>query len=356
MRNWKTFLMTLLVGSVSYANAQYYNQYNNGPEMYQQQPEFGACCDVEHNDGSYNKGTTQVDFEVGYRRDSLSFGVDVPACHPFFSKRSKFEDLDIFQIGLQGRTTIGSNFYLRGGISGGWILDGDFKEKNDILFSAGNLGYAFEEVNDLAVNFESKDSIDGRFVIDLDAAIGYPFFFCDCGITLAPVIGYAFNEQSVRIENHKGLEFEEVSNFLVPQENGCCGSHHFVSRWYGPFVGLDFVYRPHNQCWGLWAELEYHWAHQKTKKNGLAFNHDNGDHFDSTSHRAHGWVFNVGADYEFDCDWTAGLSVKVQDWSSSRHHRDCGFERSGCGCNDGEARTNVQWHSFAVNVTVGRAF
>ena len=39
----------------------------------------------------------------------------------------RFKDLDIFQIGIHGRTTLGYNFYVRGNAYWGWILDGDYK-------------------------------------------------------------------------------------------------------------------------------------------------------------------------------------------------------------------------------------
>ena len=79
MRKWITFLMTLLVGSgVSYANA----------------------------------GMGQVEFEAGYRHDNISWRHRVPSCDPFIKESTRFHDLDIFQIGLSGRTTLGCNLYL----------------------------------------------------------------------------------------------------------------------------------------------------------------------------------------------------------------------------------------------------
>ena len=49
------------------------------------------------------------------------------------NQHTKFKDLDIFQIGVQGRTTLGCNFYVRGNAYWGWILDGNF-ERNTFNF------------------------------------------------------------------------------------------------------------------------------------------------------------------------------------------------------------------------------
>ena len=98
MRKWITLLMTLLVGCRSYANA--------------------------------NLG--QVSFEAGYRRDNIGWRQRFPSDDPVFSSSTRFQDLDIFQIGVRARTTLGYNLYLRANAYWGWILDGDYKRSLDI--------------------------------------------------------------------------------------------------------------------------------------------------------------------------------------------------------------------------------
>ncbi|MBA3721292.1 MAG: hypothetical protein H0W88_02705 [Parachlamydiaceae bacterium] len=327
MQKWITFLMTLLVGSVSYANAD---------------------------------AGTEVDFEAGYRRDNISWTVQAPACDPLFRSHTKFEDIDIFQIGVHGRANVGCNLYVRGSASGGWILDGDFKEKTNLFFNESDFSAEFGSVDEIGVGFRSADTVDGKFVVDLSAAVGYPFYFCDCTMEVAPVIGYGFNEQSLRVERRNRRGFDNSSSFLFAENDNCdrggCCNEHFISRWYGPFIGVDFVYNPCNDCWSLWAELEYHWARNKTKRREFA-GFDNFGEFDNTARHAHGWVFNVGADYAFCHCWTVGMSVKVQDWGSTRRHRECGRDSSNeFFGSDTKVKTHVQWHSFAVSLDLGRQF
>lgn len=322
MRKWITLLMTLLVGCTSYANAN----------------------------------TGQVTFEAGYRRDNISWRHKFPSNDPLVSSGTRFKDLDIFQIGIQGRSTLGCNFYVRGNAYWGWILDGDFERNVSTYFSPD---YSFDNDN-LKFGFtdDSKTVIDDKYVYGVSGAIGYPFYFCDCSVILAPVLGYAYDEQNIRIDD-QGFNFGLSENFIFPLDEvggrGCCRQT-FISRWYGPFVGLDFNYHPWNECWNVWADVEYHWGHFRGKRsNGDGF--DFFDHHNRSSRHATGWLFYAGADYDLCNQWTVGLSVKFQDWNASRHSRnnDSYSEFEGSFDNDRQ-RTNHKWRSWAVNLTFGRDF
>lgn len=323
MRKWITLLMTCLVaGSVSYANA----------------------------------GTGQVDLEAGYRRDNISWKLRFPSNDPLVSSSHRFKDLDIFQIGINGRATLGCNFYARGNAYWGWILDGDYKRSvatyfSDDYYSGFNFGFSDHK----------RTVIDDKYVYGINAAIGYPFYFCDCTTIVAPVVGYAFDEQSIQFEQ-EGFNFND--SYYGSGSDHCCRQT-FNNRWYGPFVGIDFNYRPCNDCWNVYADIEYHWGSFRGRRS----DGDGFDFFDRgnrTSHDATGWVFAAGAEYDMCNCWTLGFSVKFQDWSASRHHRICNDDYSDnhfFGSNSGEGsycserqRTNHKWHSYAINLTLGRDF
>lgn len=316
MRKWITFLMTALVGtSISYANAN-----------------FG-----------------QVNFEAGYRSDNITFN------HEFRDEdvglKSKFEDLDIFQLGLQARTTLGCNFYLRGSAYFGWILDGDFKEvaRTNSFYGASNYG------GGCGFTSNNRNTIDDRYVYGIAAAIGYPFYFCDCSMALAPVIGYSYDQQNIRLDGSVTTLYRSDYGIGACRDDCCC-THKFTNRWYGPFVGVDFLYRPYGGCWDLYADLEYHWGNNSARR-GLS-DYNDGDHRNLTSHNARAWVFAAGADYAFDDCWTAGVSVKFQDWRAhkNRHYR---YNDEYAGSSSGEdtrIKHSSKWRSYAVNFTVGRDF
>lgn len=320
MRKWITLLMTLLVGSsISYANA--------------------------------NMG--EVTFEAGYRHDNVNWRNQFPSSDPVVSTSTKFKDVDIFQIGLNGRSTVGCNFYVRGSAYWGWVLDGDYEQSASTYGSLGGCDNGFGNTFDASI--KRKCIIDDRYVYGVGAAIGYPFFFCDCSMVLAPVVGYSLDSQTFRVDD-RGIGVEEESGFDFPV-NGrdCCCNRKFLNRWYGPFIGVDFEYRPFGQCWNFYGELEYHWAYF-TGKQGCRdeFTEYHGDR-NRHSNNGSGWVFGIGADYDISNCWTAGFSLKFQDYSASKHHRHHGYnddsEQSGS-----RGKHSEKWHSYAINLTVGRAF
>jgi hypothetical protein len=321
MRNWITFLMTLLVGSMSYVNA---------------------------NTGS------QWDFEVGYRRDNLRWHVDIPESDPFFKTSARFKDLDIFQIGLHGRTNLGCNLYLRGSASWGWILDGDFQERVSVFASPI---FSFDTLDSIEFTARDRNVIDDRYVFDIGAALGYPFYFCDCTLALSPVVGYAFDEQNIRVDGEHNITLTAVDGFLVPTSDGsgCC-RHKSIFRWYGPFVGVDLTYHPYDACWGLYAEFEYHFGSFQLRRHDFSGFSGFGE-LRTTTHHADGFVFNVGADYVLCNEWAVGLNFKYQDWyARKRHHQHFSeFDEFGDSGNNRQ-KTHIDWYSYAINFTVGRDF
>ncbi len=322
-----TFLMTLLVGCGSYANA--------------------------------NVG--QVSFEAGYRHDSLDWRTRFPSDDPFLKSSTKFKDLDIFQIGVHGRSTLGCNFYARGSAYWGWIVDGDFEHKGSLDRNPVSSGRLADGNFRFGVSDSFRSTIDDQYVLGLGAAIGYPFFFCDCTLVLAPVIGYALDEQNVRVNNRNLVlnNFDSYGSSDVVDGGGCCRNT-FISRWYGPFVGVDFDWRPCNSCFDVWAELEYHWGRFRGKTGDISkINNFHGFDRQNRHSDASAWVFAAGFDYDLCSCWTMGLSVKFQDWSGSRHHKVCldreleYMDHKGC---DRRYRDNNHWRSYAVNLTFGRDF
>lgn len=295
---------------------------------------------------SANSG--QVTFEAGYREDNISWKHEFPSSNPSASTKLKFDDLDIFQIALRGRTTIGCNFYVRGSAYLGWILDGNFEHKisfNNNSYSGSNSGSGSGYGSD---SFRHKNVIDEKNVFGLAAAIGYPFYFCDCTMAVAPVLGYSFDEQAINLDYDGNL----VGNCDQYSNDRCCSSDKkFMSRWYGPFVGADFVYRPCGECWGLYAELEYHWGNFKGRRSENNSGYDFGDHRNHKSN-AHAWVFGVGADYDICECWALGASFKYQDWHSKKHHHNHGYESNYSG----RSKNTNKWNSYAINLTIGHLF
>ena len=178
MRKWITLLMTLLVGCGSYANAN----------------------------------TGQVSFEAGYRRDTINWRLRVPSDDPFLTQNYRFKDLDIFQIGIHGRTTLPYNIYVRGCAYWGWILEGDY-ERNINTYVSPYDSSDFDSNFKMGFGDRIRSTIDDKYVFGVSGAIGYPFYFCDCTIAIAPVVGYAFDEQNIRVDDEGFSKFGGTDSY-----------------------------------------------------------------------------------------------------------------------------------------------
>lgn len=307
MRKWMSFLMTFLVGASSYANAN----------------------------------VSTVALEFSYRQDNIHLTNHLTEN---FETRQNFRDLDIFQIGAKGKFNLCYNLYLRASGSWGWVLDGRFDNKflAELSGSDGSLDFTRTV----------KNVADDRYVFDGTVALGYPFYFCDCTVSFAPTVGYSFDEQNLRVDVCN-TESSSGSNFAF--QDNCC-KHKFINRWFGPFIGVDLEYRPYNESWNLYAELEFHWARYKGRRQD-GFIAD-GFH-EVHSRHGHGVVFNIGAEYDFCNEWTTGLAVKFTDFRAHRnkHHFSSGSESesdfSGGFDHNG---VKAKWRSYAVTASVGRAF
>lgn len=342
MRNWLTFFMTLMVGS----SLSYVEAFSN----------------------------TQVNFEAGYRRDNIRWSTKVPGDDPRVETSTRFEDLDIFQIALNAKTTCGL-VYLRANADWGWIVNGDFRETNSVrqnvafatssstvATSSSFFGNSSEGVS-IQQDAHTSNVIDEKFVVDFDVALGYPFYLCNCTLTLSPVVGYAFSEQNIQLEGSSAIDFTfnsaatDFSDMVVPTFDDRCCNETFISRWYGPFVGVDFNWVVCDN-WDLYAMVEYHWAHFKGKRHARS----GFDFFDGSRRatNADGWRVKVGANYDFCNCWTFGFSASFIDLVASRHHhfnRDEIFDSSFFSSSgDDRYESHNKWRSYSFNLTLGRAF
>jgi hypothetical protein len=301
---------------------------------------------------------TVFQFLAGYRHDSVNWDVQVPKCDPVFKTSSHFENIEIFQVGVRGRSNLGCNFYTRGNFNLGWVLDGDHKDKTRLFSEASNNAFNIVSI-DQSVSFSDKNVLDGRFVLDLDLAFGYPFYFCNCQAYIAPVIGYAFNEQYLTDDENTGFyaiaDSDCDTNFCGGRD--CCTSK-FISKWYGPFIGLDFNYDT-GCCLSFYGALEYHWVGQKTKRHG-ATSFGLFDNWDHHNNGARGFVCNLGLDYDWSQCWSVGLDFVYRDFSANRHKsRDCNDinlvlgNEEDCG---NSLKSSTKWRSYAISVFMARQF
>lgn len=299
---------------------------------------------------SFVNANGQLVGEIGYRQDNIHYKRAFNSS-PFKLNR-KFKDLNIIQIGVKGDTTFCGNVYVRGSAHFGWIVDGNVKRNIEIAGSNSATGPS-TPVN---ISGRDKNLIDGRFVFDIDAAIGYPFYLCDCTMTLTPVIGYSFDSQNLRLEDN-ALSLNGLPR-PIEISDGCCCTSKFINRWYGPFIGIDLNYRPYEGCWQLFANLEYHIA-RATFRSHDVFSLD-GKHDNHTRYKhAHGWKFDIGANYLLNACSFIGLTFNYLDFSASKHRHHDSFSNSDLSdiiSSSGRTKHHNDWRSYAISLAYGYQF
>jgi len=305
---------------------------------------------------------TWVDVTADYRSDSVDWSFEAPSPDPLIGSTLRFKDIQIFEIGFDARTVLDCNALIRASADFGWIIDGDVSEtlthfRDDVDDE--------DEIDD-SDRLRASHILDGRYVADLSLALGYPLYFCDCTVSIAPVVGYAYNSQSFAEDRNDEIEFiplgTEIPSVGLHFEEDEDSDNKYVSRFYGPFIGVDFNYNP-NDCLGIYAQFEYHFAHWKGKRDS-SVDFDEFDDFDSGTHHAHGVVVNVGVDYLLcDC-WFVGLNATYQEWHAHKsqdisdaladEHFAPEPPTGTCACDKMSVRLNT--HSMAVGVSVGKKF
>jgi len=297
---------------------------------------------------SYANATMgDVNVFAGYRQDQVTFKNKVPSKRPTFKEKTEIKNVDIFQLGINARTTLGCNFYGRAEATWGWVINGEIERSASMRDV-----FSYNDSFDRVCNRKLRNTVDEKYVYDINAAIGYPFYFCDSTTVVAPVIGYAYDAQN----------FNSFNNFNTHGLTDSCSSSEacckkgFVQTWYGPFVGLDFNFRPYDSCYNLYASAEYHFGKSEIKKTvDTANNHNDRfcERFDMD-----GYVINLGADYEVTEEWTMGLYFKYTDLCSSKHHSwfDGSSSSSSSSASGTRGKRTQEWTSYAINIELGRQF
>lgn len=301
---------------------------------------------------------TTVQFGIGYRTDDINtkFRLDERVRLNSFSKLH-FKDLEIFTIQAKAKSACGDCSYFRAEAQYGWILDGDVRESDQFAvpsttpFSRNTQICVFRPI--------LHNDVKGRYVWDLNFAIGYPLQQCWCeGLQLVPTLGFAYDTQRIRFKNHDTIS-NAVANTLGfdcdESSSGCSsssttsssssssrssscfkgGHNNFRTTWWGPFIGLDFAYN-HCDCWNLYGELELHWMRVRNERNThLCFKHV--DHH-RRSRSGWGYDIRIGSIYYFRCNWFFDGHISYKRYHSHQHQD-----------------TNT-WSSWTFGLDLGYAF
>ena len=278
---------------------------------------------------------------TGYRVDDLDWNIakDISGTiTPNIISELNWRDLESYQLKVGGKGTINRIFYLRGSVGFGWVLSGDVQDSD---FNGDNRTQEFSR---------SISSADDSTVFDATAGFGYPFNLASDKFRLIPVVGFSYSEQNLTMKDGVQVISQPPQTQPIGPIAGLDST--YDTKWYGPWVGVDLSFKASDKII-LFAGFEYHWADFEAEANWNL--RAQLSHPKSFEHEADGtgFLINAGGDYVFDREWSLGLELNYQDWST-----DAGIDRqfNSDGTMALTRLNEVNWESLAIMLRVTYRF
>lgn len=303
-----------------------------------------------------------ADVEIGWRRDSLDWKTDRLRSSYVSGKvddRILFKDINSYTISGQFRW-VAADYYVRLSAQYGLTDKGRAHERFNIKSP-----YLYHPLE-----IETSDPIKRRSeVYDFDIAVGYPFAFCCCRLTVIPLIGFSYHRQHLRVKEpeesssccfssysmntceffqcHSSSSFfvessnpfvsdpssnpfDSPSSSPIASELGLSNPHrtdNYRFTWYGFYLGADMAYAL-DSCWTIFWNTELHFldnCHRKRKSwTGVYF-------VDDYHEKGFAYGFNniIGINYYIANCWYTTLSVDFDWWKAHSKHDDLHWKKVG---------------------------
>jgi hypothetical protein len=290
----------------------------------------------------------ELGIKTGVRIDRLDWNIaaNLAGTNPNILSELTWEDLEIFQVGIDGRLITGKNrragFYLRGHINYGWILDGQ--------------GHDSDFLDDNRTNEFSRSTFvtSDDDVFDASIGAGVQWRFWRQLLSLALLSGFAHHEQNLRMTD--GVQIiDRISHSpeLGPFPEWLQLNSTYAARWWGPWAGVDVELRPHPRFSAL-GTLEYHWGNYRADADwNLRNDFAHPVSFRHEADNASGIVVTFAGRYLFARNWALELTLGYQQWKA-KNGIDLTFFADGA---TGATKLNeVNWESHAATAGVSYIF
>lgn len=280
------------------------------------------------------------EFELGYtyRRDSLNWSIGLDEGPNVLSDLS-WRDLYINQLTTYGYVATDEHLYLR------WVAD-----YGRIFHGTNQDSDYFDDDRENEFSRSINKANKGE-VFDLSAAIGREFYFFCNQLRIVPLVGYAWNEQHLRMFDGEQVLFTPNPAAVGPIENLHSS---YKARWYGPWLGIDLFYLINN-CLTAFGTIELH----SVSYRGIGHWNLREDFVDNFHHKAHGQGVTsaVGLKYQYNSQWNISLTAQYQTQRTHKGNHSVLIDIGDEVPIFVGARLNpVHWHSAAFTVTGGYSF
>ena len=284
---------------------------------------------------------TEFTLSAGYRQDDLDWSIagNSDGENPNILSELTWDDIDSYQVSLQGSMVWPDRIAVRGYVNYGWIFDGD-NQDSDYLGDNRTLEFS-----------RSNNKTDDDDLWDVSLAIGYPFRFGQMVLgTLTPLLGYSYHEQNLNITD---------GNQTIPDLGPFPGlDSSYETEWYGPWIGFDLRFKARDitafaHRFETYFSYEYHWFDYEAEADWNL--RDDFAHPKSFEHDAdgNGWKIGTGFNVWFHRNWALNFNFDYHDWSTDGGRDKVFFSDGGTA----ETKLNeVNWTSYAVSLGVSLRF
>lgn len=239
--------------------------------------------------------STEMDFTLagGVRKDDFQWSIagNRAGGNPNILSELTWSDVESYQLSLTNRTIVNHRFYFRGELNYAFIQSGRIQDSD---YREDNRGDEYSR---------SISDCSGDQIWDLSLAAGYPLYFNQKRLMVAPLFGLSYHKQNFRI-----TDGEQVITWSGGPDRGPLEGLDSTYRatWFGPWIGCDLRYQlPGSDNAGnlpmeFGFSVEFHYADYEAEANWNL--RSDFDHPVSFEHETEGYgIALAGA-------WLIGLS------------------------------------------------
>jgi hypothetical protein len=281
-----------------------------------------APADATHNSepaipGGSKKAHTfsremEIEFSLsaGPRKDELDWSIAGSAAgtDPNVLSELEWTSVDSYQIAFAHRGRALRHLYWRLGLDYASVQDGTVRDSD---YDGDNRTFEWSR---------SISDSTGDEMWDLSTGVGYAFILLRDRLMLAPLLGYSFSKQNMRIKHGNQVISTRSPAPAVGPLSSQLNSTYFA-RWMGPWIGCDLLCRvgtqnpdDHSMQFGLTAEVHYadyygegNWNLRSDLNHPRSFEHD-----------AEGYGINISGEWLFSLTthWNLNITANYQYWDT----------------------------------------
>jgi hypothetical protein len=268
------------------------------------------------HDGSQNRlkfsGDTGIEFSLsaGPRKDELKWSIAGTAAgtDPNVLSELEWTSVNSFQITLANRSRFLRHFYCRTALNYAWIQNGTLRDSD------------YDEDNHTSEWSRSLSESNGDEMWDVSTAGGYAFILLHDRLLVAPLLGYSYHKQNLRITNGTQVVSARPPAPDIGPLTSELNSTYFA-RWMGPWIGCDLRYLtenrgPNSLTMEFGLSLELHYADYYGEGNWNL--RSSWNHPKNFEHEAEGYGIGISGEWllTLTSHWDLNLTANYQYWDT----------------------------------------